>query len=445
MITPFKTTNDLTVTSNISASNLIYDGKGNSSQWNSTYTTVNSNSATIWNYQGTDVKSLTGNWQNSTNWVNSNSANANFSSVTIPDNTFSKIQFSTITQTVTTGAVTPTVTQFTTTGSVQSFVIPPSVTSITVECWGAGGAGGSAQRTSGNGFVYGGGGAGGDYSYAVLTVTPGTTYYINVGIGGVASPTAPFTTNHTVSGTDSWFSTTTSSSNSLVLAKGGGGGGDVGGTGGSTGNAGTVTSSGNIGTTIYLGGAGSVPSNSYAGAGGGGAGSSGAGGASVAGTGVGGTGTALYGGNGANSANSANGVSTGSNGFNYGGGGSGATAQASARIGGNGSQGLVQITASGGAVIFNSSIPPNSLCLSLAVKVSSVGSGTATSYTVYDDKSKYIGTNPYSNNASAIIPSGTGYAYTFNTTPSFYFVPINGTFNNGIFLITAYYINTTVF
>lgn len=38
------------------------------------YTTVNSNSATTWNYQGTDVKSLTANWQNTYTTVQSNSA-----------------------------------------------------------------------------------------------------------------------------------------------------------------------------------------------------------------------------------------------------------------------------------------------------------------------------------------------------------------------------------
>ena len=63
MIRPFKTNNNLTVTGNVSTSNLFYDISGNSSQWNSTYTSVNSNSATTWNYQGTDVKALTANWQ----------------------------------------------------------------------------------------------------------------------------------------------------------------------------------------------------------------------------------------------------------------------------------------------------------------------------------------------------------------------------------------------
>ncbi len=33
------------------------------SQWDSTYTTVQANSAVNWNYQGTDLKSLSGNWQ----------------------------------------------------------------------------------------------------------------------------------------------------------------------------------------------------------------------------------------------------------------------------------------------------------------------------------------------------------------------------------------------
>jgi hypothetical protein len=38
--TPFKTNHDLTVTSNISASNLVYDGTNNSAQWNSAYNTA---------------------------------------------------------------------------------------------------------------------------------------------------------------------------------------------------------------------------------------------------------------------------------------------------------------------------------------------------------------------------------------------------------------------
>ena len=40
MITPFKTTNNLTVTGNVTASNLFYDISGNSSQWNTAYSLV---------------------------------------------------------------------------------------------------------------------------------------------------------------------------------------------------------------------------------------------------------------------------------------------------------------------------------------------------------------------------------------------------------------------
>ena len=55
---------ELTVVGDISATKNFYDSVGNSSQWNNVYSTVKSNSATTWNYQGTDVKALTGNWQN---------------------------------------------------------------------------------------------------------------------------------------------------------------------------------------------------------------------------------------------------------------------------------------------------------------------------------------------------------------------------------------------
>jgi hypothetical protein len=62
---------DLTINGELSASSTIWDSTGNSNQWNSVYTTVNSNSATIWNYQGTDIKDL------SSGWVGGNSAFTN--------------------------------------------------------------------------------------------------------------------------------------------------------------------------------------------------------------------------------------------------------------------------------------------------------------------------------------------------------------------------------
>jgi hypothetical protein len=42
--------------------------------WQDTFNTVQSNSATTWNYQGTDIKALTGNWQNTFTTVSSFSA-----------------------------------------------------------------------------------------------------------------------------------------------------------------------------------------------------------------------------------------------------------------------------------------------------------------------------------------------------------------------------------
>jgi hypothetical protein len=54
-----------------------------SGSWNGgfdAFTTVSTNSA-YWNYQGTDLKSLSSNWQSAYTWVNSNSANATFQTI----------------------------------------------------------------------------------------------------------------------------------------------------------------------------------------------------------------------------------------------------------------------------------------------------------------------------------------------------------------------------
>lgn len=48
-----------------------------SGNWQSAYTTVQNNSATTWNYQGTDLKDLSANWQGTFTNVQSNSANWN--------------------------------------------------------------------------------------------------------------------------------------------------------------------------------------------------------------------------------------------------------------------------------------------------------------------------------------------------------------------------------
>ena len=85
-----------------------------------------------------------------------------------------------------------------------TFTVPGGVTSLTVEAWGGGGKGG--KKTSGN-SAYGGGG-GGAYAKKLITVTPGTTYTVSVGIGSISQTTT--------AASDSWFD-----NNTLILAKGG--------------------------------------------------------------------------------------------------------------------------------------------------------------------------------------------------------------------------------
>ncbi len=155
-----------------------------------------------------------------------------------------------------------------------TWICPANVTAIQIECWGGGGAGGSAQRTGGAGSVqYGGGGAGGAYAKAnAHAVVPGATYYINVGAGGVNTSS---TTGTTVAGGDSWFNGIDSASSSII-AKGGAGGASAIGNTSTTrygaGGAGTATAS--VGDVVYAGGSGAVGSAGGAGGGGSSAGTS---------------------------------------------------------------------------------------------------------------------------------------------------------------------------
>lgn len=85
-----------------------------------------------------------------------------------------------------------------------TWVSPPGVTSITVECWGAGGGG---QRVTGN-TAAGGGGSGGGYVRTTYTVTPNTSYAYYVGAGGLGTTGS--------NGENSWFNNATT-----ILAVGG--------------------------------------------------------------------------------------------------------------------------------------------------------------------------------------------------------------------------------
>ncbi len=137
-----------------------------------------------------------------------------------------------------------------------SFTVPAGVTSITVRTWGAGGGGGSLADATG-------GGGGGAYASSVLTVTPGATYSVSVGLGGTAGNP----------GASSSFGGT------LVVAAGGSStAGTIGGAGG------TVAAS--TGTTRFAGGKGGDAATNSGGGGGGSATTIGAGGAGDPGSGT---------------------------------------------------------------------------------------------------------------------------------------------------------------
>ena len=227
-----------------------------------------------------------------------------------------------------------------------SWICPPGVTTISVECWGGGGAGGGTSASVGAG----GGGAGGAYSIKSISVTPGTKYFFAV------AQSKAGTTNAGSQGDPTWFNqnganTQPSTISSGVLAEGGAGG-SVSGSSSST--SGSKASS--FGDQTYRGGnggtasAGGNLSSSNSGAGGGGAGSTGNGGDATNMTA--GTGTSIGGGNGASGTAYGSNVN-GTTCTNTGGGGGGATRNSSTtKSGGAGGPGLLKITFSVCAPLF---------------------------------------------------------------------------------------------
>ncbi|KQO29803.1 hypothetical protein ASF10_04635 [Flavobacterium sp. Leaf82] len=199
-----------------------------------------------------------------------------------------------------------------------SFVVAAGLTSLTAECWGAGGSGGGNDTSTSAG-----GGGGGGYSKATITITPNTTINYLVGAGATG------TTASGIAGGASTFST--------VSANGGGAG--TSGTGGAAGIGGAA----GTGTT-FSGGKGSngslVLGLLFSGGAGGGAGTASngndaagvAGGVAVTGAGAGGNGATLAG--------------AGGNGATPGGGGGGGLVLLGIgnNKGGNGGNGQIKIT-----------------------------------------------------------------------------------------------------
>ena len=169
-------------------------------------------------------------------------------------------------------SVTPTAPSFSTTfsytGADQTWTVPTGVTSVKIKCWGAGG---------GSGLGYGGPGG---YSYGELSVTPGTTYTVVVGQGGVlmAQEEGPGTVGYGGGGQSSskgyagkggglagvftgsggiTFTSSTDRQRAVIIAGGSGGGGwtqSGSGGGGSTGQDGGGNYGGTGGTQSAPGG-----------------------------------------------------------------------------------------------------------------------------------------------------------------------------------------------
>lgn len=231
------------------------------------------------------------------------------------------------------GGVTAPGQQIYTTAGTYSWTVPSGITSICVVAVGGGGCGDDGNFGDGGG----GGGGGGGLAYANnVTVTPGASYTVVVGIAGTNS------NNKGVRAQDGGNSTFTVGS-FVMTANGGQGGAPYSASPGS--NGGSFSFANTPGGVTTGGGAG----------GGGGAGYDGGGGGGGAGgyTGAGGNGSASINGYGSFTSGF-NGVGTGS-----GGGGGAGFAAGTGNGGGNGGTGQSNITGGGGggANIYSASNP----------------------------------------------------------------------------------------
>lgn len=286
---------------------------------------------------------------------------------------------------------------YTTSGT---FIVPPGVTSIVVECWGGGGGGGNSIANNSSG-----GGGGGGYASKTISVTAGQTFTYTVGNGGAAN----------TDGEDSWFGTSTT-----VLAKGGKKGAQ--GTTAASGGNGGCSAGDCIGDVTRNGGKGGIGRGSGTGGGGGG------GGAGSSGDGANGNLTASAGGAGGSGNLNGKGADgrTGSNGTNtntangYGGGGGGTRGAGNGSAGAGGAVKITCIYTVDNFTIETVVTNPSPLCLDQSGQViievknnsgANVGSGTS------DYKIDYSWDNStWTNNVNEVnsILNGGTQNYSFN-------------------------------
>ncbi|MEI6554277.1 MAG: T9SS type A sorting domain-containing protein [Paludibacter sp.] len=166
-----------------------------------------------------------------------------------------------------------------------TWTCPSGVTKVTIECWGGGGAGGSAKATTANAkYLRTGGGAGGSYSKVVINNPSAGNYSYTVGAGGIAATTGNIADGTALSGQTGG----TTSLTTLISAVGGPGGANIlkdSPTLNYTSAGATSLLTGNTGDSFHWGGNGGTGGSGGAGGGGGSAGSTGDGGAGAALTG----------------------------------------------------------------------------------------------------------------------------------------------------------------
>ncbi len=282
------------------------------------------------------------------------------------------------------------ITTYITSSSNFNWTCPAGVSKVFVECWGGGGAGGSAYGTTAT--CAGGGGAGGTYVNGLIDVIATNNYTATV----AAAVSSSITNNAAVDGNPSWFSTA-----STIYAQGGGGGKTVRVTSTTAfGAKGVGSSSSSIGTVKNKGGDGFTPTTSSGSSDKGGGGGS-SGGSSAVGNNATSTSGALAVSASDGSGGSGGNQNGGDGGF-PGGGGGGARAAASStqRTGGQGAAGQV--------IVYSYAVPTIGSLSSTSANLNSTG----VTLTITG------GSNFYPNNISQITWGGTAITTTYISSTS---------------------------